>query len=126
MNKEIREQWTAALRSGEYKQGIGFLRDRQDNYCCLGVLCDLTKELTGQEWSKPNSTWLFGDSEDDISSSVLTCHVSDVTGLSDLAGKFNLFGEYGNGDFDTALTTLNDEGFTFAQIADVIDYFFSE
>lgn len=40
MHPEIRARWVAALRSGEYAQGRGSLRDG-NQYCCLGVLCDL-------------------------------------------------------------------------------------
>lgn len=36
MNKEWAEKWAAALRSGEYKQGTGRLR-QGDRFCCLGV-----------------------------------------------------------------------------------------
>lgn len=38
---ELQTDWIKALRSGKYKQGMGFLRDSQDGYCCLGILCDL-------------------------------------------------------------------------------------
>ena len=41
MNQDIKQRWIDALRSGQYKQGIGFLRNAQDQFCCLGVLCDL-------------------------------------------------------------------------------------
>lgn len=45
MNPEIREKWVAALRSGDYTQGTDVLRSQNDEYCCLGVLCDVaTKE----------------------------------------------------------------------------------
>lgn len=37
MNPDIKADWVAALRSGEYKQGQGTLR-RGDKFCCLGVL----------------------------------------------------------------------------------------
>ncbi len=40
MKDEIKKLWTEALRSGEYKQGSGFLR-KENNFCCLGVLTDL-------------------------------------------------------------------------------------
>jgi len=40
MNPEVKELWLAALRSGEYKQGRQRLRT-DDEFCCLGVLCDL-------------------------------------------------------------------------------------
>jgi hypothetical protein len=41
MNKEIKAKWVAALRSGEYKQASGVLRDSSNRFCCLGVLCNL-------------------------------------------------------------------------------------
>jgi hypothetical protein len=40
VKKEVKDKWLTALRSGEYKQGPGALR-RGDEFCCLGVLCDL-------------------------------------------------------------------------------------
>ena len=39
---DIKQKWVAALRSGKYKQGIHCLRSASDEYCCLGVLCDLS------------------------------------------------------------------------------------
>lgn len=41
MKKEIADKWVAALRSGKYKQGRQYLRTFEDNYCCLGVLCEI-------------------------------------------------------------------------------------
>lgn len=39
LDKEIAEKWVAALRSGEYKQGIGVLYNKRNNtFCSLGVL----------------------------------------------------------------------------------------
>lgn len=43
MNKEVKEKWVAALRSGKYKQGKHALR-MDDQFCCLGVLCDLATQ----------------------------------------------------------------------------------
>lgn len=37
--KEKRAALSAALRSGEYKQGVGMLRDYDGAFCCLGVAC---------------------------------------------------------------------------------------
>ncbi len=37
MNKQLRDKWVAALRSGEYQQTTGELCSG-DRYCCLGVL----------------------------------------------------------------------------------------
>lgn len=41
MKKEIADIWVKELRSGKYKQGKGYLRQIDDKYCCLGVLCDI-------------------------------------------------------------------------------------
>lgn len=41
MDKQKKDRWTAALRSGEFKQGRGRLRDGYGHHCCLGVLCVL-------------------------------------------------------------------------------------
>lgn len=41
MNEELKTKWLEALRSGRYEQGRGCLRDLEDKYCCLGVLCDV-------------------------------------------------------------------------------------
>jgi hypothetical protein len=40
MNPDIKAKWIEALRSGEYKQGACYLRQR-DEFCCLGVLADI-------------------------------------------------------------------------------------
>lgn len=48
MKPEIKEAWIAALESGQYEQGQGYLHrldpDNKDTYCCLGVLCELATE----------------------------------------------------------------------------------
>lgn len=44
MNQEIKAKWVAALRSGEYKQGKTYLQNRDNTFCCLGVLCDLARK----------------------------------------------------------------------------------
>ncbi len=41
MKKEIAEKWVEALRSGRYKQTKKRLH-KDDGYCCLGVLCELS------------------------------------------------------------------------------------
>lgn len=48
--KEIKENWLAALKSGEYIQGDGRLRitdiDGVCKHCCLGVLASIHPELS--------------------------------------------------------------------------------
>ncbi len=41
MKKNIAMKWVEALRSGKYKRGTGQLRDEKNQFCCLGVLCNL-------------------------------------------------------------------------------------
>lgn len=44
MNEEVKSLWIAALLSGGYEQGRFALRTTEhgtDQYCCLGVLCDV-------------------------------------------------------------------------------------
>lgn len=38
--QELKDKWLTALRSGEYSQTTGTLRD-ENGMCCLGVLCDI-------------------------------------------------------------------------------------
>ena len=52
--QHIRE-WVAALRSGEFQQGYGWLRRQPIHgdpfYCCLGVACELYRR------ENPGTTW---------------------------------------------------------------------
>lgn len=41
LKQDIKQKWVAALRSGEYVQGRAKLRSGDDQFCCLGVLCDV-------------------------------------------------------------------------------------
>lgn len=47
MKQEIAEQWVAALRSGQYRQGTGRLCNMNNEFCVLGVLCDLHSKANG-------------------------------------------------------------------------------
>jgi hypothetical protein len=41
MDPVLKAKWIEALRSGEYQQTFGALRDN-DGHCCLGVLCEVS------------------------------------------------------------------------------------
>ncbi len=45
MDKQLKEDWVKALRSGKYEQGQDYLCD-EARYCCLGVLCEIHPEVT--------------------------------------------------------------------------------
>lgn len=40
MYQEIKDQWIKDLRDGTRTQGVGSLRDKKGNQCCLDVLCE--------------------------------------------------------------------------------------
>jgi len=58
MNKELKDRWLDALKSGEYEQTTGSLMQEHDGhesygYCCLGVLLDIEKCLE----ENPKERW---------------------------------------------------------------------
>ncbi len=53
MKQEVKDVWVAALRSGEFTRTEGRLKkvfDGEARHCCLGVLCELHAQATGEEW----------------------------------------------------------------------------
>jgi len=123
MNEEIKAQWIAALRSGRYPQGAGSLCrsiDDKKQYCCLGVLSELAvlegiiESPTVRHFDKYTELEYAGYV------SFLCEEVRDWSGMSTSRGAFSVE----DGEEPVSLDRLNDGGFTFDQIADVINYFF--
>ena len=50
MKLNIVREWVERLESGEYEQGKGVLRDKDNKYCCLGVLCEVAKDHGVGDW----------------------------------------------------------------------------
>lgn len=50
--KRSMKLWIKTLRSGEYQQGKQELRTPENEYCCLGVACDLYAKEFGKRWGK--------------------------------------------------------------------------
>ena len=116
MKKEIADMWCAALRSGEYNQGRGFLcseSERGKEYCCLGVLCDL--------YNKHNPPLSMGSIEGGVGGILFDGCSGDLpeavikwSGMS--SGNGN------RGSLKPSLISLNDNcGFSFIEIANVIE-----
>jgi len=116
MNPEIRARWTAALRSGTYKQGEGYLRIN-DGYCCFGVLCELAvKARIIHLRQNDNGIWQYDGRADYLPEAVLDWAGLRISNpeVSTPSGMFPL-AILNDGDDET-------EGqWSFAQIADAID-----
>lgn len=100
------EQWIGALRSGQYKQGFGVLRDGDDLYDPMGVLADINS--ADWNWDAAEGAWgvdgesiyLKGDSVVEyLGCTGRTYHIESLT---------------------HAVADLSDEGNTFAQIAAIL------
>ncbi len=115
MNPELKDKWIKALRSGYYKQGQEVLKSIDYKFCCLGVLCDI---IDTNKWSLKTSleayTW---ESSDSLLPRSLQNELDlDSYVMIDLLQKDSEYQRY-------SLTMLNDQGMSFDQIADVIEYF---
>ncbi len=119
MARHRKVEWVRALRSGRYQQGTGALltydnlqKDTTPKHCCLGVLC----EVVGLKPSRQNT--YLGDG------SLLPELVWKGVGLP---GSHVLIptGNSMNRPYkhDWSLAELNDNGLSFNEIADIIDYF---
>lgn len=135
MNTEHFKAWIAALRSDRYGQCTGQLRD-SDGYCCLGVLADISPV----PWSDEPSTddvWVPGVDCEDPGAGTPGPGVMSWLDLSAERGDLTPDWPEGlmtQGDerghitgyplYLLTATHMNDEcRFTFAQIADVFEYF---
>jgi hypothetical protein len=110
MNPEVKKEWLAALRSGKYAQGTQRLNTSSGKFCCLGVLCDLHSKATGTKWKKSTLGNFYISSECALPDAVIAWSgVNYNGGLATINKKL------------APLTDHNDEGRTFAEIADAIE-----
>lgn len=153
MNEEHMNQWLTALRSGEFTQGTSCLAmvtdpDNAENdlkssaeFCCLGVAAYLCEsDIRLPRWTNDGVVVHQGGVCFDGDTELAPGRVANWLG-------FPGFDDYGSGedrvdflpdwggirDRDSLLlrggfhrmtvSRLNDTGMTFAQIADVLDYF---
>ena len=100
MNKTAKKLWLKALRSGEYEQGRGRLCDPEGRMCCLGVLYDVAVD---GYWAK----CLFGWKPQNGYGVFLHDNISRPIGISKIE--------------QIELASMNDDGKSFAIIADWIE-----
>lgn len=145
--KELRAELVAALRSGKYTQGHGYLSYRScengpAKMCCLGVACQLIREPDRKSYPMGVGhyidLWRGGMAGDMVGSTgiVLTSDIQKLYGFATSNGFFIVTTELlkkfptldkcistnAKGQRTSSLTHLNDTlGWTFKEIADLIE-----
>ncbi len=128
MKKDVAKLWTKALRSGKYKQGKWTLRNYDNSFCCLGVLCDIYNTEKKKSKKKTLTVTKVNDKIDGkcYKYGSYTCYLPPVVkkwaGIKTKQGQFS---DVKNGEWYT-LSGLNDGDFgrgskSFDKIADIID-----
>lgn len=123
MKREAMEKWVAALRSGDYMQGYGRLRQgggSEPLLCALGVLCQVHHDETrSASWSHfaLNDCWSYGRSgvrscDRDRYYECLPSCVMEWAGIGSPNARL---------DSDRTVSSLNDDGMGFEAIASVIE-----
>lgn len=133
MNKQIKAEWVAALRSGEYKQGVQLLR-QGDQFCCLGVLCDLHRKAHQNKGEDDTvNNWFPTRNPEMDDAPCFSYRYGNITSLPDAVSSWcGLQGcdpfvqrIVSSEDYDVTengtLSLFNDNGATFDQIADIIE-----
>jgi len=127
LKPEVKVKWLEALRSGHYDQGSGWLRGEDNTFCCLGVLCDVyDKQVVANggksEWK--HSTWSSirkGFIESNFTA-VPPDEVMEWATENYLQPDGKTLGpsfDYSGGD--NCLTSDNDNGKSFNEIANIIE-----
>lgn len=101
----LKEDWLVALRSGKYKQISGQLKTTE-GHCCLGVLC----EVAGVTWDQRGTTFGVIQNGSYREDAILPTEVRERAGLPNNAPNSYL-----------RLSEMNDDGATFAELADYIE-----
>jgi len=130
MYKKYADKWVKALRSGNYQQGKGALC-KDNNFCCLGVLCDVIKDdFDIKEISSPHGIrYSFEDSESNFCIPIdlvpkLGLKSTDPSVPTPETVHSNY---YRNFDGKIGLSTLNDNlEFDFNKIADLVEKHYKE
>jgi hypothetical protein len=119
MKEKVAKAWVAALRSGEYRQAHGCLRNDDGEMCCLGVLCDISELGRWQNVgiNVYKGLALLGDRVFSSTMGTPPKAVMDWAGMRTPLGEFADIARFGG---DT-LAKINDLGASFNFIADIIE-----
>jgi hypothetical protein len=135
MNPEKKTAWLEALRSGDYAQGRNRLAVRPwsadgntaPKYCCLGVLCDLAVKDGVGEWEDLRGAFEYRGPDGKGAEYYLPLSVVRWAGLPEDDNPNTSERDSSNPkctDDDgesTHLGSLNDNGLSFEEIANIIE-----
>ena len=129
MRKDIADRLVAALRSGEYKQGQEGLctvdLNGSRSFCCLGVLTDLAvKEGVLPDGKRAESDPCALKYGKCAASAYLPDEVQEWSGMQSIGGSLPKAVHAWDDEGKVTLKELahfNDAGYTFEQIADIIE-----
>lgn len=124
MKAEIKTLWLDALRSGKYQQGVGVLQlHTKQEFCCLGVLCELAVRAgVAFVLDHAGNGSLYSDSADPAaghqSREQLPNGVAIWAGLENNPQVDHIVDDYVRTE---TLAEINDNGYDFEHIADLIE-----
>ena len=111
MDKKVKESWIKALKSGEFKQGKGYL-ERDGKYCALGILSLLSLVEGPCTYNQIDGHGRFDNKRFTLSYNTLTWAGMD---LEDFKVDVIYEGE------STTIADLNDRGLSFKELARIIN-----
>lgn len=114
-------EWVAALRSGEWQQGTGRLcsldADSTKRYCCLGVALALQGRLNeeGQDTCCSQFNESLPQADFLVEPVTTSCGEGGLLRFNIMVNSARHNSPY------VAVSTLNDKGWSFSEIADAIE-----
>lgn len=111
MDATLRDEWAVALESGDYKQGKTALKTTDNEFCCLGVLCDILskKDPENIQWEYDvmfGYPRMFSISTEESSAHYIPSKLADKIGITQ--------------QMQSILSHMNDMGKKFTTIAEFI------
>lgn len=126
---EVQAKWIDALSSNTYKQGKNVLC-REDEYCCLGVLCEIIGAIKSNIDPLTYGTVTFAY-KNETSETVLPTTIADEVHMKSINGTFiDSKNQFISLQIDnhlditisfSNLTEMNDSGLTFKEIVTFIE-----
>jgi hypothetical protein len=126
MKKEVAQKWVEALRSGEYQQSMKALKtveasaESRTGYCCLGVLCDLSRVGSWRSTKSPElAAYQTGNEINDYQN--ISWPPPEVLNWAGMRHNTGFIDSQGY-----SLSNMNDDGATFEEIAALIERYWEE